>query len=128
MARILLKVGDNVDISNNPHINTIIDSVTNEVLEAGKTYVIRDIDENKVYLEGFFAAWTRHIFTPVITEPIQKSSNSNYMQIKEMTKEEKFEMYNKLEKSQIINMLIEANNVIEIIKSYVPTYKLNSND
>lgn len=128
MARILLKVGDSVDISNNPHINTITDSMTGEVLEATKTYVIREIDENKVYLEGFFAAWTYHIFTPIITEPSQKAATSNYLQIKELTNEEKFEMYNKLDKGQIINMLIQANNIIELIKSYVPTYELNSND
>ena len=35
------------------------------------------------------------------------------LQIKEMTKEEKIEMYEKLDKSQLIEMLIEANNHLD---------------
>lgn len=35
------------------------------------------------------------------------------LQIKQMTKEEKIEMYEKLDKSQLIEMLIEANNHLD---------------
>lgn len=35
------------------------------------------------------------------------------LQIKKMTKEEKIEMYEKLDKSQLIEMLIEANNHLD---------------
>lgn len=41
--------------------------------------------------------------------------HSNYCQIVPQTYEEKVEMYDKLEKRQIIDMLIEANNQIDIL-------------
>jgi hypothetical protein len=49
------------------------------------------------------------------------SMNSNYYQIVPQTYEEKVEMYMKLEKKEIIDMLIEANNIIDrLTKHPVP--------
>lgn len=54
---------------------------------------------------------------------------TNYCSVIEMTHEEKVKMYNKLTKSELIEMLIEANNVINIItkEPKVVPMKLNEN-
>lgn len=49
------------------------------------------------------------------------------LQVKEMTKEEKIEMYKKVDKSQLIEMLIEANNQLErLTKDIKPTFTISS--
>lgn len=47
----------------------------------------------------------------------------NYCQIVEMTDEEKFEMYDKLPKEDIIKMLIQANKVIDDLYEPKVVYK-----
>lgn len=49
-------------------------------------------------------------------------SNINFVQLVEMTDEEKFEMYNKCTKEELIRMLIQANKVLDSL--YKPTYNL----
>jgi hypothetical protein len=54
----------------------------------------------------------------------------NYSQIVEMTHDEKVKMYKKLKKEELIEMLIEANNVIDSLSSApkVLPLKLNEGD
>lgn len=49
-------------------------------------------------------------------------TNINFVQMVEMTDDEKFEMYNKCTKKELIRMLIQANKVLDDL--YNPTYKL----
>lgn len=49
-------------------------------------------------------------------------TNINFVQMVEMTDEEKFEMYNKCTKEELIRMLMQANKVLDSL--YNPTYNL----
>ena len=62
----------------------------------------------------------------VIVYAMDFKTNSNYHQVVNMTHEEKFAMYDKLPKEDIINMLIECNNVLDSVKHI--TFNGNTND
>lgn len=49
-------------------------------------------------------------------------TNINFVQMVEMTDDEKFDMYNKCTKEELIRMLIQANKVLDDL--YNPTYHL----
>lgn len=54
----------------------------------------------------------------------------NYSQIVEMTHDEKVKMYKKVKKDELIEMLIEANNVIDSLRTAlkVMPFKLNESE
>lgn len=49
--------------------------------------------------------------------------NNNYCEVKEMTDEELYNMYDKIDKKDLINMLIECNKQLNLISIQPITYE-----